>query len=102
VDVYARGSDVVNAYPRGIYAYQHAPLRGRRARFDNGLAEWSGTSFSTPLVAGVVAGRMSWSGENAQQAADAVLAMARGAAVKGVGSVVSPHMACDPGGRCQR
>jgi hypothetical protein len=63
VDVYARGSKHVNAYPNGKYTYEEAPLTGRTAKFKDRLAQWSGTSFSTPLVAGLVAARSSWSQE---------------------------------------
>ena len=94
VDVYALGSDVVNAFPVGTYDYQQSPMRGKHAKFDNRVAKWSGTSFSTPLVAGVVAARMSRTGENGHQAAKAVVALAQQHAVKGVGAVVEPWMAC--------
>lgn len=94
VDVYALGSDVVNAFPTGTYDYQQPPMRGKHARFENGVAMWSGTSFSTPLVAGVVAARMSRTGENGQQAAKAIVALAQANATPGVGAVVEPWMAC--------
>jgi hypothetical protein len=100
VDVYALGTDVINAFPYGTYDYQQPPMVGKRARFDNGVAKWSGTSFSTPLVAGVVAARMTWSGENAKQALDSVMALAKANAHPGVGAVVEPWMACDPNGKC--
>lgn len=100
VDVYALGSDVVNAYPHGVYDYQQPPMLGKHARFDNGVAKWSGTSFSTPLVAGVVAARMTWSGENGQQAAAAVMALAKANSHPGVGPVVEPWMGCHPEGTC--
>jgi subtilisin family serine protease len=65
VDVYARGSKVVNAYPYGPYTYTESPRSDHEPKtveFDTGLAQWSGTSFATPLVAGLVAARMSWDG----------------------------------------
>jgi hypothetical protein len=68
--VYARGSHVVNGYPKGQYVYREAPMRGRHAHFDDGMASWDGTSFATPLVAGLVAAHMTRRGETAKQAWD--------------------------------
>jgi subtilisin family serine protease len=69
VDVFARGTDVVNAFPNGPYHYMEAPLQGQPdAVFNDGMASWSGTSFATPLVSGVLAARMSRYGQNAVQA----------------------------------
>jgi subtilisin family serine protease len=79
VSVFARGEGHVNLYPAGLYAYQHGAsdtcryydpslyrpcgcITDRRygdtAAFE-GKARWSGTSFATPLVAGMIASYMS-------------------------------------------
>ncbi|MGO4597358.1 S8 family peptidase [Terrabacter sp. 2RAF25] len=78
VDVYALGTDVVNAYPNGTYTYQEPPdHRMPPATFTNGMAMWSGTSFATPMVAGLIAARMSRSpGRTARAVADEILAFA--------------------------
>ena len=87
VDVYALGVDMVNAYPHGDYTCVEPPDVGEVRHF-TGLCQWSGTSFSTPVVAGRIATRMSRSGLTARLAADELLAEARANAIPGVGAVL--------------
>ena len=101
VDVYALGVDVVNAYPNGTFRYREPPAvdEGKKATFTNAMALWSGTSFSTPLFAGMIAARMSRNGQSARQAADSLLRIARAHAQPGVGPVAEITMIgdVDPG-----
>jgi len=77
VDVYAHGRNLVNAYPTGAYTY-HEPTSAGFGTTQNftGLAQWSGTSFSTPVVTGAIAAYMSKHGVSARQARDALIAAA--------------------------
>lgn len=72
VNVYARGSKIVNAFPEGKYTCVEPPNVGEVRQF-KGLAQWSGTSFSTPIVSALIAARMSAAKESALRAKDAVL-----------------------------
>jgi len=89
VDVYALGEGLVNAYATGVYAYHEPPKRPAKQDF-HGMARWDGTSFSTPLVAGLIAAEMAKSGAAAPEAAQRVLEAARQQAVPGVGPVLYP------------
>ena len=95
ITVYAHGEQVVNVFRQGPYQYHHASTQDCRyytpplycececitpavglheeVGFD-GLAAWSGTSFATPLVAGMIAAYMTEKGiTNAREAARELL-----------------------------
>jgi subtilisin family serine protease len=87
VDVYALGEGLVNAYATGEYTYQEPPKRPAKQDFA-GMARWDGTSFSAPLVAGLIAAEISRTGAPASVAKDAVLATAQD--IPGVGPALFP------------
>ena len=59
VDVWAQGSDLVNAFPTGRYTTYEPQTPPGIVRDFTGLAKWSGTSFATPIVTGAIAAYMS-------------------------------------------
>jgi subtilisin family serine protease len=82
------GEGIVNAYASGVYTYREPPKRPARQTFD-GMARWDGTSFATPLVAGLIADEISRNGSSAPEAAQAVLARAQDQAISGVGPALT-------------
>lgn len=91
VDVYALGRNVVNAFPKGTYVCQETPSVGDVREFTTGLARWSGTSFSAPIVAGLIAAQMWASGEPAPVARDAVVARGDLTRRRGLPALLPPY-----------
>jgi subtilisin family serine protease len=87
VDLYAIGEGLVNAFATGEYTYQEPPKMPAVQNFA-GMAKWDGTSFSAPLVAGLIAARMARTGESSDLAAAAVIAAAQAQVLAGVGPML--------------
>jgi hypothetical protein len=75
VNVYALGEGMINAFTTGEYRYHEPPRRPARQTFEFPIARWDGTSFSAPLITGMIAARMG-RGLSPQDARDTVLAEA--------------------------
>jgi len=90
VDAYAPGESLVSAFPNGQLDYHEPPRKGNVGVFTTGLARWSGTSFATPILAGLIAARMSRTGEGGPDAARSMIDEARRTAIPGVGAVALP------------
>ena len=112
VSVYAPGERLVNAFASGRYRVKHQ--RRDTCRFHQpgdtrwypgctcvttlekgtsitfgGIAQWSGTSFATPIVAALIASRLSAAGGTPRQAADWLLRHPA-KTIPGLGPVVLP------------
>ncbi|MGL5866622.1 MAG: S8 family peptidase [Dermatophilaceae bacterium] len=72
-DVYALGRNHVNAFPDGTLICNETPDKEDVRVFTTGLARWSGTSFSAPLVAGMIAARITRDRLTPRKACDAIL-----------------------------
>lgn len=96
VDVYAPGDRLVNAYAHGQYTVRWEENQGQVRHFA-GMARWSGTSFAAPLVAGLIAARMSTTGQNSRRAWESLADLSQRQAVGGVGPVLLPGIGCCAG-----
>jgi hypothetical protein len=97
VDAYAPGRNLINAFGYGRFDCEMFPYNDQdpfphdhQHRHFHGMAQWSGTSFSSPIVTGLIADRMWRTGENGIEAAVAVLHRARAHAIGGVGAIALP------------
>jgi Subtilase family len=87
-DVYAVGRNLVNAFPDGTFVCNETPDKGDVRVFSTGMARWSGTSFSAPVVAGLIAREIAETGVSALDACTAVL----GSATHDSDPMIGPHL----------
>ena len=96
VDVYAPGDLLVNAYAAGSYTPTWDGQLNAPAIYFTGMSVWSGTSFSTPLVAGMVAARKSASPQSSVRAAwDELAELAARQPAPDAGPALYPGQALD-------
>jgi hypothetical protein len=91
VDVYSLGENLINAYAFGEYVYQE-PRRAPTKQVFQGIAQWSGTSFSAARLAGMIVSEMTRSGSTAAVAAQTLLNNA--SIISGVGRVLPYLILC--------
>jgi subtilisin family serine protease len=89
VSVFAPGQNLVQAYVDGIYTYTESSRPP--AHFNDGLARWSGTSFSTPVVSGLIASRLCSMRSQTGSSATAAGAWAQLEKIAKLGALVSPN-----------
>lgn len=94
-DVYALGRNLVNAFPDGTFTCEETPSKDDVRVFDTGMARWSGTSFSAPVIAGLVAREIYESGCTAADAARAVLGASEHVSDPAVGPIRSRRQPYD-------
>ena len=73
--------------------YPYGPGNGHPAQTRNfySMAKWSGTSFSAPIVIGLIAARMSRTNDTALEAKTSLGAEAQKQALPGVGASLLPY-----------
>ena len=96
VDVWAPGELLMNGYATGEYKPSWSGPPTPPPRKFNGMAVWSGTSFATPLVAGMIAARVSANpGLSVRTAWDQLSSLAAGQQVPYAGPSLLPSQALD-------